>query len=209
MGYPEGTDWSGTASLAFGVVFYAPVGALALAVLGTLWAAPGALILAAVARLRGCEPALCAAAVAKASALMFLPWAYLFIKLAFGRPPPFLVVKAAYAMAYAVWLCIIAVTAYLMVSYVLWLIQGKYIGLSSFAIALTGAVAATCAYAFVNSIRKTRRYSTLEIAAVEPREDAHTLERMYLRPFGWLIIWSLVYAAAMIALFLASFTEYG
>ena len=210
MGYPEGIDWSGTASLAFGAVFYAPVGALALAVLGTLWAAPGALILAAVARLRGCEPALCAAAGAKASALMFLPWVYLFIKLAFGRPPPFFVVKAAYAMAYAVWLCIIAVTAHLMVSYVLWLIQGKHIRLSSFAIALNGAVAATCAYAFVNSIGKTRRrYATREIAAVEPREDAHALERMYLRPFGWLIVWSLVYAAAMITLFLASFTEYG
>ena len=53
MGYPEGIDWSGTASLAFDAVFCAPVGALALAVLGTLWTAPGALILAAVARLKG------------------------------------------------------------------------------------------------------------------------------------------------------------
>ena len=68
-----------------------------------------------------------------------------------------------------------------MFSYVLWLIQGKHIGLSSFAIALNGAVAATCAYAFANSIGKTRRrHAAREIAAVEPREDAHTLARKWM-----------------------------
>ena len=204
MGYPEGVDWSGSASVAFGVAFYAPIGALALAVLGLLWAPAGALILSAVARLRKLKPAPYAAAGANASALMFLPWVYLFVKLALGRPPPALAVKASCAVAYAVWLCIIAVTAYLAVSYIIWLVQGKYVGLSAFAIALNGAVAATCAYSFSNSVRKTRgrgRRAT--------RENALMPESAYLRPFGWLIVWSLIYAAAMIALFLASFTEYG
>ena len=210
MGYPEGVDWSGSASIAFGVAFYAPIGALALAVLGLLWAPAGALILSAVARLRGLKPAPYAAAGAKASALMLLPWVYLFIKLALGRPPPALAVKAACAAAYAVWLCIIAVTAYLAVSYIIWLIQGKHVGLSAFAIALNGAVAAACAYSFSNSVRKTRgRRATRETAAIETREDALMPESARLLPFGWLIVWSLIYAAAMIALFLASFTEYG
>lgn len=212
MGYPEGVDWSGTASITFGVAFYAPIGALALAVLGLLWAPAGTLILSAVARLRRLKPAPYAAAGAKASALALLPWVYLFIKLAVGRPPPALAVKAAYMIVYAVWLCIIAVTAYLAVSYIIWLIQGKHVGLSAFAIALNGAVAATCAYAFSNSVRKTRgrgRRATREIAAAKTREDALMPESAYLRPFGWLIVWSLIYAAAMIALFLANFTEYG
>lgn len=175
MGYPEGVDWSGIAAIAFGVVFYAPIGALALAVLGVLWAPAGALILSAVARLRRLKPAPYAAAGAKASALALLPWVYMFVKLTLCRPPPALAVKAAYAAAYAVWLCIIAVTAYLAVSYIIWLIQGKYVGLSAVAVALNGALAATCAYSFLNSVRRRAVAVGARRGKSPPRRRAKTL----------------------------------
>ena len=89
------------------------------------WAPAGALFCALIARGRGLSPRRCAIMGAVCSALFFLPWVYLVIRMS-GRRVPKIVVVLAYAVIYASWLQGAA-----QFSYFLWRSDGSYIRLGT------------------------------------------------------------------------------
>lgn len=203
----ENINWGGIAAFSLGVAFYAPFGALALAVLGLLWAPFGALACAGVARLRGLTPAPYAAVGAKSSAIMFLPWVYLFAKLASGRPPPALIVKAVYALAYAVWLCMAVTKAALLGNFVYGAIFQDYsIGLAAFGVVLYGAMLGGNVYTLRASVKKTLQRRE-DSRADRTGEDSLMPDNAYLTPFGWLIGWAICYALALTLTVLAGMAQ--
>lgn len=203
----ENIDWVGISTFSLGVAFYAPVGALALAVLGLLWAPFGALACAGVARLRGLTPAPYAASGAKSSAIMFLPWVYLFVRLASGRPPPALIVKAVYALAYAVWLCMAATKAALLGNFVYGAIFQDYsISLAAFGVVLFGAMLGGNVYTLRASVKRTLHQSGGS-RADKTGEDSLMPDNAYLTPFGWLIGWAICYALALTLTVLAGMAQ--
>ena len=204
----ESIDWSGIAAISLGVAFYAPAGVLALAVLGLLWTPAGALACAAAARLRGLEASPRAAAGARSSAIMFLPWVYLFVKLASGRPPPALIVKAVYALAYAVWLCMAIVKAIALGNFAYGAIfQGYSIGLAAFGIVLFGALLGGNVYTLRASIKRTLQKRGDDSRADKTGADSLMPDNAYLTPFGWLIGWAICYALAFALTVLAGMSR--
>ena len=185
-----------------------PLPGLALAGLGLLWTPFGVLICVLIARFRRMEPGRYAALGARTSASALLPWVWLMTTMLSGKPMRSFMPRPLYALAYAYWFVLIAGnTAALLVYPFLLTADGDFLPASAaLSIVAFGSMLAINARAIASSIRESRRRWAMDRndaplpAAVSPKS-------LYLKPFTRMMLWSLVFMLAAVAVGFAATIE--
>ena len=174
------------------MLFWVPVGVLAVTALGLLLAPLAALTCVLVARSRGIEESY-AGAGAKHSALLVLPFLYLLARLVFGRSRfPKAIIMVAYVLVYMVWLAMVSLHAVNLLHHVVdLLVTHEYsTGPTVIGATVLATVLPVISYTMLRSILNLRTVLSAEAetsaGAVEPSDD------VYLFPFMALITWAVV-----------------
>lgn len=185
-----------------------PLPGLALAALGFAWTPLGVLVCVLAARFRRMEAGQCAALGARTSASALLPWVWLMIAMLSGKPLRSFMPRPLYALAYAYWFVLIAGNAAALFAYPFLLTANEDFlpASAALSIAAFGSMLAINARAIASSIGESRRRWAMDRDDA-PRPAAVAPKSLYLKPFTRIMLWSLVFMLAAVAVGFAAAIE--